>query len=65
MAERDRMYAAKVGCPGCGARPALRLSEWVVERVEGEDPARRVASYQCHRRGCGVIYDVLVGALRP
>jgi hypothetical protein len=64
MTERERMCAAKVGCPACGARPALRLSEWLVERIEGDEPSRRVASYRCQRRGCGVIYDILAGSLQ-
>ena len=65
MTEGERMCAAKVGCPGCGTRPALRVSAWVVERMAGEDGSRRVVSYKCHRRGCGMIYDIPAGALRP
>ena len=65
MTERERMCAANVGCPACGTRPALRVSGWLVERIAGEDPSRRLLSYRCQRRGCGTIYDLLVGALRP
>ena len=64
MADRERLCAVGVGCPACGTRPALRLSAWLVERFEGEEPSRRIASYRCQRRGCGVIYDIALGALR-
>lgn len=64
MADRERLCAVSVGCPVCGTRPALRVSAWLVERVAGEEPARRLASYKCHRRGCGAIYDLAVEAIR-
>ena len=64
MTERERMCAAKEGCPACGARPALRVSAWLVERIGEEERTRRAASYRCQRRGCGLIYDIPAGALR-
>ena len=64
MTDRERLCAVNVGCPACGARPALRVGAWLVERMREEEPARRLASYRCQRRGCGTIYDIPVGALR-
>ena len=64
MTDRERLCAVTVGCPACGTRPALRLSEWLAERVGEEERARRLATYKCHRRGCGMIYDIAAGALR-
>ena len=64
MSDRERLCAVNVGCPACGTRPALRVSAWLVERIAGEEPSRRVASYKCQRRGCGAIYDISAGALR-
>jgi hypothetical protein len=64
QAERERMCRVLASCPACGARPALRVSAWVVERLREEDPGRRVASYQCQRRSCGTIYDIPAGAVR-
>jgi hypothetical protein len=64
MLQPERMYGVLASCPECGARPALRLSGWVVERVAVEEPGRRVATYKCQRRSCGAIYDILAGAAR-
>lgn len=64
MLQPERMYGVLASCPRCGARPALRVSGWVLERMVDEDPQRRAASYKCQRRSCGEIYDVTAGALR-
>jgi hypothetical protein len=61
--EFDRLYAAMAGCPRCGTRPALRLSGWVVQKVAGEPSERKVGSYKCQRRNCGIIYDLTAGAV--
>lgn len=63
--ERERLIPVMASCPACGARAALRLSGWVLERVGEEDVRRRVGSYRCRRRGCGTIYEIAVAALRP
>lgn len=60
---RERVVAPMTGCPRCGTRPALRVSGWVVEKLVGEPPERRVESYRCQRRNCGAIYDITAGAL--
>jgi hypothetical protein len=64
MLQPERLYGVLASCPRCGARPALRLSGWLLERVRHEDPHRRAASYKCQRRSCGAIYDILAGAVR-
>lgn len=61
---RGRLLTPAVSCPRCGSRPALRVSEPLVERVADLPPGERVASYRCQRRGCGEIYDVPVAACR-
>ena len=61
---RERITAPASACPRCGTRPALRVEEWVVERLGGEPAERRVGSYKCQRRNCGMIYDITAGALR-
>ena len=64
MLQPERLYGVLASCPSCGARPALRLSGWLLEQVAREDPHRRAASYKCQRRSCGAIYDILAGAVR-
>ena len=61
---RERVTAPVSGCPRCGTRPALRVEGWVVARLDGEPADRRVGSYKCQRRNCGMIYDITAGALR-
>lgn len=62
MRERDRLYRPAVSCPKCGSRPAFRVCEALVEGVRDEPPERRVGSYKCQRRSCGVIYDIPAAA---
>lgn len=57
-AEGGRMRTPAVCCPRCGSRPALRVSEALIESLQGLPPGWRIASYQCQRRGCGTIYEV-------
>ncbi len=61
---RERLRAPVVSCPRCGSRPAFRVSEDLVARLEGLAPEARVASYKCQRRACGEIYDVPAAACR-
>lgn len=49
-------------CPGCGAPPALRVTEPVARSLAGRPAAERVGTYQCQRRRCGAIYDLTAGA---
>lgn len=60
--ESGRMRAPAVSCPRCGSRPALRVSEPLIERVEDLPPEQRVASYKCQRRTCGEIYEIPAAA---
>ena len=53
-----RLRTPRVSCPGCGSRPALRITEALMELLRESPPERRMASYQCQRRGCGTIYDL-------
>jgi hypothetical protein len=38
------------------------VCEALVEGVRDEPPERRVGSYKCQRRSCGVIYDIPAAA---
>ena len=49
-------------CPGCGARPALRVTDDAVRAVAGHPPEERLGTYQCHRRRCETVYDLTAGA---
>ncbi|HEX2188980.1 MAG TPA: hypothetical protein VHG51_08795 [Longimicrobiaceae bacterium] len=58
-----RLVRLTTSCPRCGSRPALRVTEELLLGLE--PPAAgdtRIGTYQCHRRGCGTIYDLYVGA---
>ncbi len=57
-----RLLRLAVSCPGCGARPALRITEAAARAVEHEPPAKRLGTYQCHRRRCGRVYDLTAAA---
>jgi hypothetical protein len=61
---QGRMRAPAVTCPRCGSRPALRLSEALVEAFPDESGSREIGSYKCQRRGCGYIYRITAAALR-
>jgi hypothetical protein len=51
-------------CPRCGSRPALRLTGSLVAALQAQPAERRMATYQCQRRGCGAVYDLPAAAFR-
>lgn len=53
-----RLFRLAVSCPKCGSRPALRVTEEVVRGLARDTGDARIGTYQCHRRGCGTIYDL-------
>jgi hypothetical protein len=60
--EPGRLLRPAASCPRCGARPAMRITETMVRALSGEEAGTRVGTYQCQRRGCGAIYDLLAAA---
>lgn len=48
-------------CPRCGSRPALRITGEVAKLLADEAQGARLGTYQCQRRGCGAIYDLVAG----
>lgn len=48
-------------CPRCGCRPALRISGEVARILTDEAQGTLLGTYQCQRRGCGAIYDLVAG----
>ena len=48
-------------CPRCGSRPALRITGEVAKLLADEAQGSRLGTYQCQRRGCGAIYDLVAG----
>lgn len=48
-------------CPRCGSRPALRITGEVARLLTDEAQGARLGTYQCQRRGCGAIYDLVAG----
>ncbi len=59
---QGRLLRLAVWCPRCGTRPALRITEAAAQAVENEPPEKRLGTYQCHRRRCGMIYDLTAEA---
>lgn len=57
-----RLVRLTTSCPRCGSRPALRVTEDLLLGLDGPAGDTRLGTYQCHRRGCGTIYDLYVGA---
>ena len=57
-----RLLRPAASCPRCGARPAMRVTEAMVHAVSGQPAEARLGTYQCQRRGCGAIYDLVAGA---
>jgi hypothetical protein len=62
--EGGALLRLAASCPRCGARPAMRVTEPLVRALGGEPGARRLATYQCQRRGCGAVYDLAGEAFR-
>ena len=54
----ERLVPIRAVCPKCGARPALRLTERIIRLLTSLSVKGRLGTYQCHRRGCGAIYDL-------
>ncbi len=55
-----RLVRLATSCPRCGSRPALRVTEDLVRGIHAPGEPTRIGTYQCHRRGCGTIYDLYV-----
>ncbi|HEX6250019.1 MAG TPA: hypothetical protein VFZ56_01140 [Gemmatimonadaceae bacterium] len=60
--ERPPLLRLNVRCPGCGSAPAIRVTAATVADCAHLAPDARVATYQCHRRRCGRIYDLTARA---
>ncbi|HEU0077935.1 MAG TPA: hypothetical protein VFQ76_09830 [Longimicrobiaceae bacterium] len=56
----SRLVRLTTSCPRCGSRPALRVTEDLVRGINAPEEPTRIGTYQCHRRGCGTIYDIYV-----
>jgi len=55
-----RLVRLTSSCPRCGSRPAMRVTEDLVRGIDDPGADTRIGTYQCHRRGCGTIYDLYV-----
>ncbi len=55
-----RLVRLTTSCPRCGSRPAMRVTEDLVRGIHAPEDLTRIGTYQCHRRGCGTIYDLYV-----
>ena len=61
-ADEAPLLRPDAACPRCGARPAMRVTRALVRALRDQAADTRVATYQCQRRGCGAVYDLLAGA---
>lgn len=61
---RARLLRLAASCPRCGSRPAVRVSPEVVQALAVHAPEARLATYQCQRRRCGAIFDLLARAFQ-
>ncbi len=59
-----RLLRLAASCPRCGSRPAVRVSPEVVQGVAAHPPDTRLATYQCQRRRCGAIFDLVARAFQ-
>lgn len=57
-----RLLRLAASCPGCGSRPALRVTEDAVRAVSHHPPDERLGTYQCSHRRCGTVYDLTAAA---
>ncbi|HET7234520.1 MAG TPA: hypothetical protein VFJ16_31195 [Longimicrobium sp.] len=57
-----RLLRPAAVCPRCGARPAMRFTVDAVQAVASLDAGVRIGTYQCQRRGCGAVYDLMAAA---
>ncbi|MDB4948892.1 MAG: hypothetical protein JWM27_1541 [Gemmatimonadetes bacterium] len=62
--ERGELLRLSASCPRCGSRPAMRITRPLVAALGAEPGTRRLATYQCQRRGCGAVYDLAAEAFR-
>jgi hypothetical protein len=59
-----RLLRLAASCPRCGSRPAVRVSPEVVQALAAHDAGARLATYQCQRRRCGAIFDLVARAFQ-
>lgn len=59
--EGEQLLRLASNCPRCGSRPALRITGGVARLLTDEAQGARLGTYQCQRRGCGAIYDLVAG----
>ena len=59
-----RLLRLSASCPRCGSRPAVRVAPEVVQALAAHVPEARLATYQCQRRRCGAIFDLLARAFQ-
>lgn len=59
-----RLLRLAASCPRCGSRPAVRVAPEVVQALGAHAPGARLATYQCQRRRCGAIFDLLARAFQ-
>jgi DNA-directed RNA polymerase subunit RPC12/RpoP len=57
-ADSLRLLRLAASCPRCGSRPAVRVTQAVVQAMARQQPESRMATYQCQRRRCGAIFDI-------
>lgn len=63
-ADSPRLLRLAASCPRCGSRPAVRVTQAVVQAMARQPPTTRMATYQCHRRRCGAIFDISAQAFQ-
>lgn len=59
-----RLLRLSASCPRCGSRPAVRVAPGVVQALAAHAPDARLATYQCQRRRCGAIFDLVARAFQ-
>ena len=60
--QRKPLLRLAVSCPRCGARPAVRITPALVEKLSAEPAELHLATYQCHRQKCNHVYDIMAAA---
>ena len=63
-ADSPRLLRLAASCPRCGSRPAVRVTQAVVQAMARQPPGARLGTYQCHRRRCGAIFDLTARAFQ-
>ena len=58
----SRLLRLAATCPGCGSRPAVRITETMAKITEGCAPDRRLATYRCQNRHCRRIFALTAAA---